>query len=69
MSGYAADIIVHRGTFDKEVQLIRKPPSIDALSRKQDWQPAFEVAGTRRNLVDVPHFRFRAPAATATLAP
>ena len=34
MSGYAADIIVHRGIIDKEVQFIQKPPSIEALSRK-----------------------------------
>ena len=34
MSGYAADVIVHRGIIDKEVQFIQKPPSIEALSRK-----------------------------------
>jgi len=34
MSGYAADVIVHRGIIDKAVQFIQKPPSIEALSRK-----------------------------------
>jgi PAS domain S-box-containing protein len=34
MSGYAADVIVHRGIVDEEVQFIQKPLSIGALSRK-----------------------------------
>ena len=34
MSGYAADVIVHRGIVDEEVQFIQKPLSIEALSRK-----------------------------------
>jgi two-component system cell cycle sensor histidine kinase/response regulator CckA len=34
MSGYAADVIVHRGIVDKEVHFIQKPLSIETLSRK-----------------------------------
>ena len=34
MSGYAADVIVHRGIVDKEVHFIQKPLSIESLSRK-----------------------------------
>jgi DNA-binding NtrC family response regulator len=34
MSGYAADVIVHRGIIDKDVQFIQKPIAIEALSRK-----------------------------------
>jgi response regulator RpfG family c-di-GMP phosphodiesterase len=31
MSGYAADVIVHRGIVDKEVHFIQKPLSIETL--------------------------------------
>jgi CheY-like chemotaxis protein len=34
MSGYAADVIVHRGIIDKDVHFIQKPLAIEALSRK-----------------------------------
>ena len=34
MSGYAADVIVHRGIIDKDVQFIQKPLAIETLSRK-----------------------------------
>ena len=34
MSGYAADVIVHRGIIDEDVQFIQKPLAIETLSRK-----------------------------------